>query len=638
MNHNEERRPARPAGRPMGGPPGMMGGPAEKPKDFKGTLGKLIRYLGRHRVSMLVVLVFAALGTVFSIVGPKILSKATNEIVRGLIASAMGTGSIDFDYIARIVLALTGLYVASALFSYVQSFVMAGISTDISYRLRQDIAEKIHRLPLKYFEGHSLGDVLSRITNDVDTINQSLHQSIQQIITSVTMLIGTLVMMLSINVAMTGVTVLIVPFTMVLSLIIIKSSQKHFVGQQRYLGEINGRVEESYGGHKVVRAFRAEEQQLSAFDESNQELYQSSWRAQFLSSLIMPAANFIGNLGYVVVCVLGASKASTGTITIGDIQAFLQYVRTFNQPISQIANISNVLQQTAAAAERVFAFLDEPEETPESASPVTVLVRGARKYLAWSDQSGAHEQPFVGEIVFDHVSFGYTPEKRVIRDFSARVAPGDKVALVGHTGAGKTTVVKLLLRFYDVNEGRITIDGHDIRDFARRDLRTLFGMVLQDTWLYGDTIAENIRYGRRAASDEEVIRAAKAARIDHYIRTLPGSYGEMLDEESTNISQGQRQLMTIARAILADPDILILDEATSSVDTKTEVDIQRAMDRLMEKRTSFVIAHRLSTIRDCGLILVMEEGDIVEQGDHASLLAKGGVYAELYNSQFDKAS
>lgn len=638
MNQNEERRPARPAGRPMGGPPGMMGGPAEKAKDFKGTLGKLVRYLGRHRVSMLVVLVFAALGTVFSIVGPKILSKATNEIVRGLIASAMGTGSIDFDYIARIVLALTGLYVASALFSYVQSFVMAGVSTDISYRLRQDIAEKIHRLPLKYFEGHSLGDVLSRITNDVDTINQSLHQSIQQIITSVTMLIGTLVMMLSINVAMTGVTVLIVPFTMVLSILIIKSSQKHFVGQQRYLGEINGRVEESYGGHKVVRAFRAEEQQLSAFDESNQKLYHSAWRAQFLSSLIMPAANFIGNLGYVVVCVLGATKASTGTITIGDIQAFLQYVRTFNQPISQIANISNVLQQTAAAAERVFAFLEEPEETPESASPVTVVVRDGKKYLAWSDQSGAHEQPFVGEIVFDRVSFGYTPEKRVIHNFSARVAPGDKVALVGHTGAGKTTVVKLLLRFYDVNEGRITIDGHDIRDFTRHDLRELFGMVLQDTWLYGDTIAENIRYGRRTASDEEVIRAAKAARIDHYIRTLPGSYGELLDEESTNISQGQRQLMTIARAILADPDILILDEATSSVDTKTEVDIQRAMDRLMEKRTSFVIAHRLSTIRDCGLILVMEEGDIVEQGDHASLLAKGGVYAELYNSQFDKAS
>lgn len=635
MSHKEERRPT---GRPMGGPGGHMGGPAEKPKDFKGTMGKLLRYLGRHRVSMFVVLVFAALGTVFAIVGPKVLAKATNEIVRGVMALAQGTGTVDLDYVARIVLALAGLYGISALFSYVQSFVMAGISTDVSYRLRQDIEAKIHRLPLKYFESNSLGDILSRITNDVDTINQSLHQSIQQIITSVTMLIGTLVMMLSINLTMTAVTVLIVPFTMVLSLLVIKKSQKYFIGQQRYLGEVNGRIEESYSGHKVVRAFCAEEQQLAAFDGSNRKLYDSAWRAQFLSSLIMPASNFIGNLGYVVICVLGATRASAGAITIGDIQAFLQYVRSFNQPISQIANISNVLQQTAAAAERVFAFLAEPEETPESATPVRVTMRDGKQYLTWSDGDGAHEQPFVGEIVFDHVSFGYTPEKKVIHDFSAHVAPGDKVALVGHTGAGKTTVVKLLLRFYDVDEGRITIDGHDIRSFTRNDLRSLFGMVLQDTWLYGDTIAENIRYGRRTASDEEVVRAAKAARIDHYIRTLPGSYGEMLDEESANISQGQRQLMTIARAILADPDILILDEATSSVDTKTEVDIQRAMDRLMEKRTSFVIAHRLSTIRDCGLILVMEDGDIVEQGDHASLLEQGGVYADLYNSQFDKAS
>jgi len=618
-----------------GGPRGMM--PGEKANDFKAAIGKLLAYMGRYKFAVLAVLFFAACSTVFSIIGPKVLARATDALAEGVVALAQGTGTIDFDRIARTLIVLLILYGISALFSYLQGWIMSGVSNQITYRLRQDISRKIHRLPLKYFEGTSQGDVLSRITNDVDTISHSFNQSIVQIITSVTTLIGVLYMMLTISPLMTGITVLIVPLTMVFTMLIVKKSQKYFVGQQQYLGQVNGHIEETYGGQMVIRAFRNERRRIDTFQGLNDKLYESAWKSQFLSGLIMPAVNLIGNLGYVMVCVVGAALASRGGLSLGDIQAFLQYVRTFNQPISQVANISNVLQMTAAAAERVFDFLDEAEEVPEDSAPITVTEQDGRLHLQWQQGGTNHSCPFSGNVEFVGVSFGYDPEKIIIHNFSAFIPAGTKVAIVGPTGAGKTTMVKLLMRFYDVAGGQILIDGHDIRRFARADLRRLFGMVLQDTWLYHDTIRENIRYGRRDATDEEVLQAAKAARVHSFVRTLPGGYDVEINEEAGNISAGQKQLLTIARAILADPPMLILDEATSSVDTKTEVDIQHAMDTLMKNRTSFVIAHRLSTIRDCDTILMMKDGDIVEQGSHEQLMAQGGAYAELYNSQFENA-
>ena len=621
-------------GRGPGGP-GMM--PGEKPKDLKGSLKSLLRYLGPHRRKVALVLVFAVCSTVFTIVGPKILSRATNALTDGIIAMARGAGGIDFAYIGQIVGWLIALYGVSALFAYLQGYIMAGVSNGITYRLRRDISEKLHRLPLKYFESTSQGEVLSRVTNDVDSISQNLNQSIVQIITAVTTLVGVLIMMLSISPLMTGLSILIVPCSAILSMLVIRKSQKYFIGQQQYLGQVNGSIEETYGGQTVVRAFRGEERALRTFTGQNDRLYDSAWKSQFLSGLIQPAVNLIGNLGYVMGCVVGASRVASGALTLGDVQAFLQYIRSFNQPISQVANISNVLQQTAAAAERVFEFLGQPEEEAEDAQPITFARTETGPVLRWTEGGEERSQPFFGTVEFCHVAFGYDPEKLVIHDFSAFVEAGQKVAIVGPTGAGKTTVVKLLMRFYDVSGGCILLDGFDIRRFTRESLRAALGMVLQDTWLYGDTIRENIRYGDRAAPDERVLAAAKAARVDHFVRTLPGGYDVEINEESSNLSAGQKQLITIARAVLADPQVLILDEATSSVDTKTEVDIQRAMDHLMEGRTSFIIAHRLSTIRDCGAILMMRDGDIVEQGSHKALLEQGGVYAEMYNAQFESA-
>ena len=619
------------------GPGGMGMMPVEKPKDFKGSLRRLLKYLGDYRKQAVFVVIFAVLGTVFNIVGPKILARATNALSDGIIAMARGTGSIDFGYIGNIIGWLIVLYGISAIFTYLQGWIMAGVSNDITYRLRRDISVKIHKLPLKYFESTSQGEVLSRITNDVDAISQNLNQSIVQIITSVTTMIGVLVMMLSISVLMTGLAILIIPCSAILSMLIIKRSQKYFAGQQQYLGAVNGRIEETYGGQMIIRAFRGEERAMSQFGEQNDKLYDSAWRSQFLSGLIMPAINFIGNLGYVMACVVGAARVATGNLDLGGVQAFLQYIRSFNQPIAQVANISNVLQQTAAAAERVFAFMDQPEEAPEDASPVTYAKTEKGPVLRWTDAEGPQEHPFRGTVEFCHVTFGYDPDKLIIHDFSAFVEAGQKVAIVGPTGAGKTTIVKLLMRYYDVTDGCILLDGIDIRRYSRESLRTALGMVLQDTWLYGDTIRENIRYGDRTAPDGQVLIAAKAARVDHFARTLPGGYDMTINEESSNISAGQKQLITIARAVLADPQVLILDEATSSVDTKTEVDIQHAMDTLMQGRTSFIIAHRLSTIRDCGTILMLRDGDIVEQGSHKELLEKNGAYAEMYNSQFESA-
>ncbi|MEA5040216.1 MAG: ABC transporter ATP-binding protein [Clostridiaceae bacterium] len=619
------------------GPGGMGMTPVEKPKDFKGSLRRLLKYLGDYRQQAVFVVIFAVLGTVFNIVGPKILARATNALSDGIIAMARGTGSIDFGYIGNIIGWLIVLYGISAIFTYLQGWIMAGVSNDITYRLRRDISVKIHKLPLKYFESTSQGEVLSRITNDVDAISQNLNQSIVQIITSVTTMIGVLVMMLSISVLMTGLAILIIPCSAILSMLIIKRSQKYFAGQQQYLGAVNGRIEETYGGQMIIRAFRGEERAMSQFGEQNDRLYDSAWRSQFLSGLIMPAINFIGNLGYVMACVVGAARVATGNLDLGGVQAFLQYIRSFNQPIAQVANISNVLQQTAAAAERVFAFMDQPEEAPEDASPVTYAKTENGPVLRWTDEEGPQEHPFRGTVEFCHVAFGYDPDKLIIHDFSAFVEAGQKVAIVGPTGAGKTTIVKLLMRYYDVTEGCILLDGIDIRRYSRESLRSALGMVLQDTWLYGDTIRENIRYGDRTAPDSQVLTAAKAARVDHFARTLPGGYDMTINEESSNISAGQKQLITIARAVLADPQVLILDEATSSVDTKTEVDIQHAMDTLMQGRTSFIIAHRLSTIRDCGTILMLRDGDIVEQGSHKELLEKNGAYAEMYNSQFESA-
>jgi ATP-binding cassette, subfamily B, multidrug efflux pump len=598
-----------------GGPMAMMAG--EKPRDFRGTMVKLIRYLGQYRIAIVVVMLFAVAATIFSIVGPKILGQATTKLFEGVLAQISGTGSIDFTYIGNIILEVLALYLVSSLFAYVQGWIMSGISMDITYRFRKDISQKINRMPLRYFDGTNHGEILSRVTNDVDTVSQTLNQSLGQIITSVTTVIGVLVMMLTISWQMTLVAVAIIPLSFGIIALIVSVSQIYFKRQQDYLGHVNGHVEEMYGGHVVMKAFNGEQKSVEQFDELNNTLFDSAWKSQFLSGLMFPIMNFVGNLGYVAICILGGYLAVRNTITVGDIQAFIQYVRSFTQPITQIANISNIFQQTAASAERVFQFLAESEEIPDVAQPVQL-------------------ERVQGHVEFRNVHFGYAPEKIIIRDFSANVQPGQKIAIVGPTGAGKTTMVKLLMRFYDVTGGAILVDGHDVRAFARNDLRCFFGMVLQDTWLYNGTLMENIRYGRSGASDDEVIAAARAAHADHFIRTQPDGYNMVLNEETTNISQGQMQLMTIARAILANPAILILDEATSSVDTHTEVLIQKAMDTLMKGRTSFVIAHRLSTIRDADWILVMNEGDIVEQGRHAELLAKRGFYAEMYNSQFER--
>ncbi|MGF7397759.1 ABC transporter ATP-binding protein [Thermoanaerobacterium thermosaccharolyticum] len=608
------RRPAMRRHGPMGGHGPMIGG--EKANDFKGTMKKLMKYLGEYKLSIFLVILFAAGSAALSIAGPKILSKAITKLYEGVMAKIAGTGNIDFDYIGRIILMLIGLYILSSGLGYIQGWIMTNVAMKVTYKFRRDIMEKINRMPLKYFDGTNHGEILSRITNDVDTISQTLNQSMTQIITSVTTVIGALVMMLTISVSMTAVTFLMIPISMGIIAVIIKFSQKYFREQQDYLGHVNGHVEEMYGGHVVMKAFNYEKRSIEKFDEYNNELYKVAWKSQFLTGLMMPIMNSVSNLGYVGVVVLGSYLAIKGTIEVGDIQAFIQYVRSFTQPLAQIANISNILQQTAACAERVFEFLDEEEEVPETDHSIKL-------------------ENVEGHVQFDHVHFGYNPDKIIINDFSADIKPGQKVAIVGPTGAGKTTIVKLLMRFYDVNSGRILIDGHDIREFTRSDLRSLFGMVLQDTWLYNGTIMDNIRYGNLNATDEEVIKAAKAAHVDHFVHTLPDGYNMVLNEEASNVSQGQKQLITIARAILADPKILILDEATSSVDTRTEILIQKAMDNLMKNRTSFIIAHRLSTIRDADLILVMDHGDIVEQGTHKELLAKGGFYAKLYNSQFE---
>lgn len=595
---------------PMGRNP--MG---EKAADFKGTMIKLLGYMKRYLPMLIIALVCAIAGTAFSILGPKILGQATTKLFEGLMAMIAGTGSIDFDALAQILLFLGGLYLFSALLNYVQGWLMAGIATKVSYTMRTDISQKIDRLPMSYFDKVSHGEVLSRITNDVDSVTQTLNQSLSQVVTQVTLLLGVLIMMLSISPWMTLVALCILPVCLIIVTSVIRHSQKFFRSQQEYLGHVNGHVEEMYGAHVVVTAFNGQEDSIRDFNEMNEKLYHSAWKSQFLSGLMMPLMNFASNLGYVAICVLGGFLALNQAITVGDIQAFIQYVRQFTQPINQLANISNQLQLTAAAAERVFLFLEEPEE---EADPVPAV----------------DPESIDGSVQFAHVNFGYLPDKTIIHDFSASIQPGTKVAIVGPTGAGKTTIVKLLMRFYDVNQGAILLSGYDVRQFARGEMRDAFGMVLQDTWLYNDTIMENIRFGRLSATDEEVLQAAKAAQVDHFVRTLPHGYDTVLNEDASNISQGQKQLLTIARTILSDPKILILDEATSSVDTRTEVAIQTAMDRLTQGRTSFIIAHRLSTIRNADVILVMKDGDIVETGTHQQLLDQNGFYANLYNSQF----
>lgn len=600
----------------MGGPGrGMI--PGEKSKDFKNSIEKLVRYLGRYWYAIVAVMIFAAVSTVFSVAGPKVMARATNALVEGLGKKIAGTGSIDFTYIANVLLFTLGLYICSAVFSFIQGMIMTGITQKTCYRMRKEISEKINRMPMKYFESRTYGEVLSRITNDVDTLGQSLNQSVTQIITSVATLVGTLVMMISISGIMTLISLVILPVSAILISFIIKHSQKYFRQQQEYLGHINGQVEEVYGGHLVVQAYNKQESTIKKFEDTNQILFQSAWKSQFLSGLMQPIMQFVGNLGYVGVAISGGLLAIRGTIGVGEIQAFIQYVRNFTQPIQQIAQVANMLQSMAAASERVFEFLDEEEEE------LTV-------------EHAVHLDHVDGYVDFSHVSFGYNPDQIIIRDFSAHVTPGQKIAIVGPTGAGKTTMVKLLMRFYDVTGGAIQVDGHDIRDFNRQELRDAFGMVLQDTWLFKGSIMENIRYGRLDATDEEVIEAAKAAHAHHFIQTLPGGYQMELNEDASNVSQGQKQLLTIARAILADNPILILDEATSSVDTRTEVRIQKALDNLMRGRTSFIIAHRLSTIRNADLILVMKDGDIIEQGTHEQLLVQKGFYADLYNSQFEE--
>ena len=599
---------------PMGGR-GMQ--PTEKAKDFKGAMAKLFRYMGRYKFRFMLMFVFAVAGTVFNIVGPKILGKATTELYKGLVAKVNGTGGIDFEKIGMILLWTLGLYLASALFSFIQGFVMTGISNDVTYNLRKDISKKINRLPMNYFESRTNGEILSRVTNDVDTLQMSLNQSMTQLITSVTTLIGVFIMMLSINVWMTLAALLILPVSMLIINKVMKHSQKYFQAQQDYLGRVNGQIEENFGGHDVVRVFNKEQDVLTEFERDNGKLYESAWKSQFFSGMMMPIMQFVGNLGYVMVALLGGIFVIKGRIEVGDIQSFFQYIRNFTQPIQQIAQVTNLLQSSAAASERVFEFLEEPEEELQPENPDSI-------------------EGLEGNVQFEHVKFGYNQDKIIVNDFSADVHDGQKIAIVGPTGAGKTTMVKLLMRFYDVNGGSIKVDGHDVRNFNRSNLREMFGMVLQDTWLFSGTIMENIRYGRLDATDEEVIAAAKAAHIHNFIMQQPGGYQMVLDEETSNVSQGQKQLLTIARAILADNKILILDEATSSVDTRTEMQIQKAMDNLMKGRTSFVIAHRLSTIRDADLILVMKDGDIIEQGNHEELLARKGFYADLYNSQFEK--
>ena len=599
------------------GGPRMMAG--EKAKDFKGSMAKLIRYMSKYKIRFVIMFVFAIAGTVFNIVGPKILGKATTELFNGLVAKIGGTGGIDFTKITQILLFALGLYVCSTIFSFIQGFIMTGISNDTTYSLRKDISKKINRLPLKYYESRTTGEILSRVTNDVDTLQNGLNQSVTQLITSVTTLIGVFIMMLSINVWMTLAALVILPVSMGIIGGVMGKSQGFFRSQQKYLGEVNGQIEEVYGGHNVVKVFNKEKDVVEEFEKVNKELYNSAWKSQFFSGIMMPIMQFIGNLGYVVVAILGGFMVIKNAIEVGDIQSFFQYIRNFTQPIQQIAQVTNMLQSAAAASERVFEFLEEDEEDQKAEHPVST-------------------DGLKGNVEFRHVQFGYDPEQVIIHDFSAKVKDGQKIAIVGPTGAGKTTMVKLLMRYYDVNKGSILIDGHDVRDFNRGELREMFGMVLQDTWLFSGTIMENIRYGRLDATDEEVIAAAKAAHVHKFIMQQPGGYQMVLNEETSNISQGQKQLLTIARAILADNRILILDEATSSVDTRTEIQIQKAMDALMEGRTSFVIAHRLSTIRDADLILVMKDGDIIEQGNHEELMKKGGFYADLYNSQFEQTA
>ncbi len=605
-----------------------LGAPVEKAKDFKGSLGKLARYMSEYKLALVFVVIFAITSTVFNIIGPKLMGNAITEIFNGIIAKVNGTGDVNFDTLGAILLLLIGFYLISSICSFIQGWLMTGVSQKVSYRLRKELIAKINRLPMNYFDCSTNGEALSRVTNDVDTLAQNLNQSITQLVTSITTIIGVLVMMLSISPLMTLVAILILPVSLALVLIVVKISQKYFKSQQEYLGHINGQVEEVYGGHNIIKAFNREERVIKDFDEANDILYKSAWKSQFFSGIMMPVMTFVGNLGYVGVAVLGGLLAANGTIMVGDILSFIQYVKNFTQPITQMAQVSSMLQSTAAAAERVFEFLAEDEEE-----------QCAKEHAMLTDTSGNTRNvttlDITGDVTFEHVRFGYTPEKIIINDFSANVKQGQKIAIVGPTGAGKTTIVKLLMRFYELNGGRILIDGYDIADFDRSELRELFGMVLQDTWLFKGSIKENIRYGKLDATDDEVIAAAKAAHVDHFIRTLPGGYDMELNEEASNVSQGQKQLLTIARAILANNKILILDEATSSVDTRTEIQIQKAMDNLMNGRTSFVIAHRLSTIKDADLILVLKDGDIIEQGSHEELLEKNGFYAELYNSQFD---
>ena len=606
-------------GGPMGGGPHGGMGAGEKAKDFKGTIKKLMKYLSEYKIGLIFVLLFAIGSTIFNIAGPKILGKATTEIFTGLVGKVSGSSGIDFEKIAHILIFLMCLYVTSAIFSFIQGYIMTGVSQKLTYRLRKEISEKINRMPMNYFDTRTHGEVLSRVTNDIDTLSQSLNQSATQIITSFTTIIGVLIMMLSISPLMTLVALLILPISLGLISTIVKRSQRHFKNQQEYLGHVNGQVEEVYGGHNIVKAFNKEADVIKEFDETNEILYQSAWKSQFFSGMMMQIMQFVGNLAYVAVAILGGYLAIKKTIEVGDIQSFIQYVRNFTQPITQVAQVANMLQSTAAASERVFEFLEEEEEDQFAQNPVSV-------------------EGLEGNVEFDHVHFGYNADKIIINDFSAKVKQGQKIAIVGPTGAGKTTMIKLLMRFYDVNSGAILIDGHNLKDFNRGELRQMFGMVLQDTWLFHGSIKENIRYGKLDATDEEVIEAAKAAHVHRFVQTLPNGYDMELNEEASNVSQGQKQLLTIARAILADPKILILDEATSSVDTRTEVRIQKAMDNLMRGRTSFIIAHRLSTIRDADLILVMKDGDIIEQGNHEELLKQNGFYAELYNSQFEKTS
>ncbi len=618
---NAQATPMKPARRMgsggHGGPPGMM--PGEKAKDFKGSMKKLIQRLSKYKFRFIIVLLFAIGSTVFSIIGPTIAGNATTEITEGIVRKIGGGSGIDFTALGKILLGLVALYLISSIFSFIQGWFMTGISNKVTYQFRKDISEKIHRMPMNYFDTTSHGEILSIVTNDVDTVNNSLNQSLTQLITSVISIIGVLIMMLRISVSMTLLALLILPLSGIVVSRVVKKSQKYFQQQQEYLGHVNGQVEEVYGGHTIVKVFNKEEESIAEFDEKNEKLYESAWKSQFLSGLMMPVMQFIGNLGYVGVAILGGYLAIKGKIKVGQIQSFFQYIRNFTQPIAQLTQVANMFQSTAAAAERVFEFLSADEEVQTVTNPVSI-------------------EGLDGRVEFKNVHFGYNPDKIVINDFNATVHKGQKIAIVGPTGAGKTTIVKLLMRFYDINSGEILIDGYNIKDFNRSDLRKLFGMVLQDTWLFNGTIMDNIRYSKLNATDEEVIQAAKAAHVHHFITTLPDSYNMVLNEEASNVSQGQKQLLTIARAILADPKILILDEATSSVDTRTELLIQKAMDTLMKGRTSFIIAHRLSTIRNADLILVMNEGDIVEQGNHEELLAKGGFYAKLYNSQFEKSA